>query len=360
MVNRFAVSGPNFDQWRKHFGETELFRADKPAGAGTSAKLTRLMSKRNVRSRHGGFADSEQDRFIALAQDFDVVWFQGLVTADMTGIYRMAHAVLDVDDLHSEKYKLEAFVTRGMIPKARLWWLYTLWRLWEQDISKRFGAITVCSQDDRNRFEGRNNAFVIPNGFQPSQDTKRQPSAGDLRLGFIGALYYHPNLDGVVWFVNEVLPIVLQRFPGLRARIVGKPPAEGTSCVHPNVDWLGFVDDVGSEMSTWTASIVPLRIGGGTRIKILEALSRRCPVVSTTVGAYGLMLEHGRHLLIADTAEDFAECCIRLLQDRALSGELAEAGWQRFIKRYTWDAVQPAVESVVKEVANKDGGEGTD
>ena len=152
-----------------------------------------------------------------------------------------------------------------------------------------------------------------------------------------------------------MLPIVLQQFPRVRIRIVGESPAKGTPIVHPNVDWLGFVDDMGSEMSTWTALIVPLRIGGGTRIKILEALSRRCPVVSTAIGAYGLELEHGRHLLMADTAEDFAACCMRLLEDRGFSRELAEAGWQQFVQHYTWDAIQPAVESVVLEVAKRDG-----
>ena len=165
MVSRFAVKGPNLDQSRKYFGEVEVFRASKPAGIGAYGKIRRLMSKRRLIYRHGGLSDAERKRFLDMAQKFDVDWFHRLKTADMTGIYRIAHSVLDVDDFHSEKYKLEAFVTRGLIPKLRLWWLYTLWQRWEQDAPKRFHAICVCSQSDRNRFDCRNNAFVIPNGF---------------------------------------------------------------------------------------------------------------------------------------------------------------------------------------------------
>ncbi len=354
MVNRFAVNGIDFNQSAEYFGQVELFRVNHPAGAGAYAKIQRLLSKRNVRSRHGSLDSAEQNRFLKLIQDYDVVWFHRLQTADMTGIYRIANSVLDVDDFFAEKYKLEAFVTRGLIPKARLWWLYTLWRRWENDLVNRFHAICVCSQNDKDRLAQSSNAFVLPNGFEPSPAMTESPPANEPRLGFIGYIKYYPNLDGITWFINEVLPIILKQLPHVRIRIVGEPPANEMPAVHPNIDWLGFVEDAGSEMSTWNVSIVPLRIGGGTRIKILEALSRSCPVVSTATGAYGLDLEHGRHLLIADSAEEFAEHCLQMLKDRDFSRKLAEAGRQRYYQRYTWDAIQPAVESIVRKVANRD------
>jgi glycosyltransferase involved in cell wall biosynthesis len=353
MISRFPVNRPDLDQSRKYFGEIERFRADRPVISGAYGKVRRLFSKHHVLYRHGGLDNKARAQFLELARNFDVVWFHRLKTADTTGIYHIANAVLDMDDFESEKFMLEASITRGLIQKAKLWWRYALWRQWEQDAPCRFQAICVCSQGDRKRFVRRSRTFVLPNGFEPRPPRQPPTPAGDLCLGFVGPLRYHPNLDGICWFLNAVLPILLRRFPKLRIRIAGEPPDEGHPIVHPNVDWLGFVDDVGSEMAAWKVLIVPLRIGGGTRIKILEALSRRCPVVSTALGAYGLELKHGRELLIADRAEDFAECCMQLLKDSELSRRLVEAGWQQYVRRYTWGAIQPAVESVVFAVAEK-------
>jgi polysaccharide biosynthesis protein PslH len=355
LVSRFEVQDSSLNDSRKYFDNVEVFRADWHAGKKINDRVMRLMSSRDVRWRHGALTGAVRERFCDLAKSCDVVWFHSLTSADMTGIYRVDHSVIDLDDLNSFKFKLQRDVTPGWIAKARLWWLYTLWQRWEKDAHKRFSAICVCSKDDKARFGNRHNVFVIPNGFSLSPVGRVIPLEGEFRIGFIGTLIYHPNLDGATWFVNEVLPRVLKRFPRIKIRMIGKLPAEGKPCTHPNVDWLGFVDDVGAEMSSWSASIVPLRIGGGTRIKILEALSRQCPVVSTATGAYGLELEHGKHLLIADSAQDFADSCIRLLEDKGLRCEIAEAGRQRFVQRYTWDAIQPAVESVVMEVVGRDG-----
>ena len=353
MISQYGVNKQNLEQSRKHFGKIEVFHANRPVITAAYGKVIRLVSKRNVLCRHGGLEAAERLQFLKLANEHDVVWFHRLKTADTTGIYRIANAALDLDDFESEKFKLEASTTRGLIQKAKLWWRYAMWRRWEQDAPNRFQAICVCSKSDSKRFTRRNCAYVIPNGFEPSRPRPSPMPSSDLCLGFVGPLRYYPNLDGVSWFLKEVLPIILKRFPELKIRIAGEPPVDGPPVVHPNVEWLGFVDDMGLEFSKWKALIVPLRIGGGTRIKILEALSRRCPVVSTAIGAYGLELEHGRDLLIADTAPQFAECCIRLLKNNELSRKIVEAGWRRFAQRYTWDAIQPAVESLVLKVADK-------
>ena len=99
--------------------------------------------------------------------------------------------------------------------------------------------------------------------------------------------------------------------------------------------------------------IVPLRYGGGTRLKILEAFSRMCPVISTSVGAYGLDVTHNKDILLEDAPQAFADQCIRLLQQPNYGKSLAEAGWELFQKKYTWDVIGKSIQNTVKEISRK-------
>ena len=113
---------------------------------------------------------------------------------------------------------------------------------------------------------------------------------------------------------------------------------------------LGKVDNIAPHLKDAALSIVPLRIGGGTRLKILESLAHKTPVVSTTIGAEGLELEHGKHILIADETRSFADSCIRLLEDPARRRQLAEAGYQRISNQYSWDIIESHVQDCVRAV----------
>jgi glycosyltransferase involved in cell wall biosynthesis len=110
---------------------------------------------------------------------------------------------------------------------------------------------------------------------------------------------------------------------------------------------LGWVADTSAEMATWSASIVPILVGGGTRIKIAEAFARGVPVVSTSLGAFGYPVENGRELLVADEPAAFTAACVRLLSEPAAGDELARRGWDLFRANYRWDAIAPAVERVL-------------
>ena len=156
-------------------------------------------------------------------------------------------------------------------------------------------------------------------------------------LGFIGILEYYANLDGLIWFVEQVFPLVLSKEPGTRLRVVGRLPKDKTKLEHPNIDLLGFIEDYSPEMDKWSATIVPIRIGGGTRIKILDAFSKLCPVISTRLGAYGLNVENGRELLMRDTAESFADACIKLMSEPKTARSLVEHGWNTVSSRFHWN-----------------------
>ncbi|MCH9021986.1 MAG: glycosyltransferase [Planctomycetes bacterium] len=111
------------------------------------------------------------------------------------------------------------------------------------------------------------------------------------------------------------------------------------------------------EFSTWSGMIVPMRYGGGTRIKIIEAFSRNCPVISTVQGAYGLEVSADRDILLAEEPDVFAQGCVRLLEDRRFGCELAESGWKLFRAKYTWEVIGRSIREAVRECVSQPGDE---
>lgn len=297
---------------------------------------------------HGlGASPEDAEAVRRLVCEHDLTWFHTIVLANAFRIDRCDRSVLDVDDVYSRYHAGEAAQRTGLarlnsLRKARLW------RRREARFLSRFTAVTVCSEDDRAYLGGGPRIHVVPNGFEapatpPARDVRRG------RIGMIGKISYPPNLDGLRWFLDRAWPAVRRALPGAELRVVGEgsdvpgaPAAEG-------VTGLGWVADTSAEMATWSASIVPLLVGAGTRIKIAESFARGVPVVSTSLGAFGYPVEDGRELLVADEPAAFAAACVRLLTEPALGDALARRGWDLFRANYTWDAIAPAVERVLRE-----------
>jgi len=164
-------------------------------------------------------------------------------------------------------------------------------------------------------------------------------------------------MDAADWFVREIAPRVRAQVADAEVRLVGRP-TPGVERLHapPAVTVVGRVDDMDPELERADLVVVPVRYGSGTRVKILEAFAHRIPVVSTTVGAEGLDVEDGRHLLIADDPDTFAARCRRLLTDSGLRHQLVEAGERLFEDRYTFTAAQNRIRAVAHEV----GGSGSE
>ena len=156
-------------------------------------------------------------------------------------------------------------------------------------------------------------------------------------------------MEGVEWFRDQVWPLIRKAVPQAKLRLVGKIPEKDAFLSSPGFEPLGFVEDPTEEFSRWQAMIVPLRYGGGTRLKILEAFSRKCPVISTSVGAYGLDVTDSKDILLEDTPQSFADQCIRLLRQPTEGKYLAEAGWELFTKQYTWDVIGSSIQNAVAD-----------
>jgi len=178
------------------------------------------------------------------------------------------------------------------------------------------------------------------------------PIPGDVgpRLTFIGTTHVDANRDGIRWFMEAIYPLVRAEEPGVEVDIVGgMPPADIRAFdALPGVRVTGQVKDVRDYMATARALIVPLRSGGGTRLKILEGLSFGVPTISTSIGAEGLDLVPGEHLMIGDDPRSFADAVLTVLHDAALRDRLRTAG-RRFVEEhYDWRVVQGRLEDVVR------------
>jgi glycosyltransferase involved in cell wall biosynthesis len=161
-----------------------------------------------------------------------------------------------------------------------------------------------------------------------------------------------PNIDAMRLFLDEILPRIRRERPATTVGIVGRqPPSEllDRAAQDPGLTVTGTVPDVRPYLWNSQVSIVPLRIGGGTRLKIYEAVAARLPVVSTTVGAEGLGLRDGQEILLADTPEAFAQACLRLLADAGARERVQEAAWNTVAENYSWERVTTQFEDILEQ-----------
>ena len=293
--------------------------------------------------------DPDRLAMLALMDRHDIVWVHTIRTANALRIARWPRSVLDIDDLPSAVYRTgaQSVAWRRTILDRRM---SVIWSRRERALCRRFDILAVCSEGDRAALGGGPRVHVVCNGFAaPERSQPRQPATPP-RLGFIGLLDYPPNARGMQWFVERVWPQVKRELPTARLRLVGRGELPLPDAA--DVDRLGYVTDAAAEIATWSAMIVPIRTGGGTRMKILDAFSKRCPVVSTAHGAYGYGLHDGQELLLADDPEAFAAACARLVHDGALATQLAATAWRRFLRQWTWDAVARSVENAAYACAS--------
>lgn len=216
----------------------------------------------------------------------------------------------------------------------------------EREAYEELSGMIVCGWDDKTFLEKQlgdaKKVFVLANGyneafFDPLTHPRKLTEVPSIL--FCGALDYSPNVDAVDWFADSIWPQIYKQMPEARWRIVGKSPDARSRrwAAMRGVELIGEVPDVRPYYQSSWLQVVPLRIGGGTRLKIVESLGMRCPVVSTTLGAQGLDLKDGADLLLADREEDFASAVVQLLRDSPAREQIAETGHQTVQANYRWE-----------------------
>ena len=214
----------------------------------------------------------------------------------------------------------------------------------EIDDLSSYDVIFSTSESDRQTFQKDIPDvpnYVIPNGvdtsyFRPSPSYRTNPNA----MVFTGMMGYVPNNDGMLYFLDEIFPRVQMQIPDAKIYIVGSHPSEELKQrTTDNIIITGFVDDVRPFVWRSNLFVVPLRMGSGTRLKVVEALAMKKPVVSTSVGCEGIDVEHGKSVLMADDPEAFAENVVRLMQDEELREELTHHGYALVRNKYDWTVI---------------------
>jgi sugar transferase (PEP-CTERM/EpsH1 system associated) len=299
-------------------------------------------------------------------QTFDVVQAESIEMANYGLLARSAGAadarlVLDQFNAEYVLQKRAAFTDLAGVPRPRTLVAsgYSLvqWRklaTYERRMLRRYDSVLAVSEEDRRallNLAPNAQISIVPNGvdtdyFQPQAEQKQDNPAS---IVFTGTLDFRPNVDAVLWFVRQVLPLVSARYPGARLVLVGRSPAPVVRALHNGETIMVQPDvaDVRPYIAAATAYVVPMRMGGGVRLKLLEALAMQAAIVSTSMGAEGVPeLRDGEHVLLADTARAFADALVRVLDDPALRQRMGAAGRAMVAAHYDWRVIAPRLEAV--------------
>jgi glycosyltransferase involved in cell wall biosynthesis len=322
------------------------------------AQATSLLSSRSyhVGGLRSASMDAAFERLLS-ERSFDLVQ----VESSQMAITRSASGIPFVLDEHNIEYLLlrrlaevetspdrKAF---GYIEAAKVRWEEV--KSWRQCD----GAV-FTSQADLDVMRApfpEKPACVVPNGvddeyFRPSDD---EPEAST--VVFTGSINYRPNTDAVAYFIKEVMPQLLRLKPSAKFVVVGQGvPDSLLRMAGANVEFIGAVPDVRPYVARAGVVIAPLRVGSGTRLKILEALAMGKPVVTTTIGCEGLSVVDGEHLVVADDPQPFAEAVARLISDRKLAMELGRSGRALIERDYSWSVVVQHLERFHTQLIRKE------
>ncbi len=231
------------------------------------------------------------------------------------------------------------------------------WQRLERRAAATVDGFSLCSDDER-RVLGAG-GFVTPNSYPAPAGSGSLTGRRANTLLFVGSLGYRPNVDGLVWFVDQVLPLIRTDRPEVTVRVVGGGLADDHELRRlAGVEVVGAVDDVEDELQRAGAAIVPVQWGAGTRIKIIEAFAHRVPVVSTTIGAEGLAVRSGDELLLADDPGGFAAACISVIDRLELTEGLVERANRTFLERYEASAVSHRLAERIRTMPGWSGAPG--
>ena len=227
-------------------------------------------------------------------------------------------------------------------------------RSFERKVLRRAAMVTAVTPADAETFQswGVASVSLVPNGVDLESFSFAPDAERDDEILFLASLDWFPNVDALDYFLKDVFPLVRNVLANATLRIVGRKPPDSLKqrlAGIAGVDFVGEVEEVNSFLDRAGIVVVPLRIGGGSRLKILEALAGAKAVVSTSVGAEGLGLVPGKHLLIADSPREFAKCICELSASPAARHRLGQNGRELMVERYGWNGIATRLETVWME-----------
>ncbi len=292
----------------------------------------------------------------------DLVVFNSLHSAPLLPTVRaatQAPCLLFSPNVQSTIMRLFAAHQTGPLTRLYAWDQARKMRGYESAQADRFDAVCVYSREDAEGLRAlAPDATIEITPMALDLDAMGRPATPDFDLLLTGSFEWRPNVDSLTWFLHEIHPRILKRRPGTTVRVVGPGSAAFRDRLSsPGVMFEGRVDDIAPFFRTARLLVVPLRIGSGIRVKIVQAFGARLPVVSTSKGCEGLRVDAGKHLMVADEPEEFAAVVTELLDDTELRSTLAREGRAR--AEHAHDALvadRPFV-AVCEKLVESDGGE---
>ena len=346
---------PNVPELRQLCSHIELLPLKQFNPTGLHARLGFL--SRVPRSVVDTYSPEMTKRIQELAKttDFDLVIASQTRMAGYVDAFTDLPAIFDeveISLLHEDYAQAKGFKQRL---RAGLTWFKH--RQYLTGLLKRFQISTVASEQEKqlllqNVPYDASRVVVIPNCIDVAAYELAQTAPQPNTLIYTGSFSYFPNHEAMVWFIERVLPLVQVEIPNVQLTITGNkakrplPPSD-------HVRHVGFVDDIAAYVATSWISLAPIWSGGGTRLKILEAMALRTPVIATSKGAEGIDARPDEHILIADTPEDFAAAVIRLLQEPSLRKKLTDNAYHLVSEKYDWTTVAPQMQQLIERIAHE-------
>jgi sugar transferase (PEP-CTERM/EpsH1 system associated) len=293
------------------------------------------------------------------AETFDVMICDFLFSAGVIPWEWPCPKVLFTHNVEEQIWRRHFQVTRNPVWKTVAWREYRTLRSAERRYVQRADHVLTVSENDRRFFASYaepDKMTVVPTGvdtdyFQPGAETV-QPET----LVFTGSMDWMPNEDAILYFIEAILPRLQREFPDIELRVVGRSPSQrllALAAQEKHLHVTGAVEDIRPFVLTSAVYVVPLRIGGGTRIKIFEAMAMGMAVVSTSVGAEGLPVRHDENIILADEPAEFAAQVARLLRDSATRERIGRAARALVEKNYAWRSVAGVFDTVFERVTAK-------
>lgn len=228
---------------------------------------------------------------------------------------------------------------------------------YESKILQAFDLCLMITKEDEKRIKAMNplvKTTVVPGGVDTSYFYPLEEPVDEKALIFVGTLDWIPNIDGILWFCKSIFPLIKKQEPFAKLYIVGKnPPPKILALRCESIIVTGFVEDVRPYISKASVFVVPLRVGGGMRIKILEAFSMAKAVVSTSIGCEGIDVENGKDIYIEDNEDKFAKRVVELMRDREKRSEIGRNAFELVKTKYTWETVSELIEGEYNKLINR-------
>lgn len=292
-------------------------------------------------------------REILRAGHYDVLLCDFLLTADVVPWDVKIPKIVFTHNVEAAIWRRHLEVNRSPLWKLMAWREYRTWARAERRYLTAADHVLAVSDEDRKAFlEFLPPAKVttVPTGVDLDFFSPGEGAPDASALVFTGEMSWLPNEDAIGYFAAEILPIIQQSVPDVTLWVVGRNPTRKVRALAEDnaaIRVTGAVDDIRPYVHRAAVYVVPLRIGGGTRIKIFEAMAMRMPVVSTTIGAEGLPVTDGEDICLADTPAEFARQTVRLLREPAVAAKMAQTARTLVESRYSWAAVTDVLDRLL-------------